>query len=230
MALLKLKSAELRETLPCGKTGNESGASPDALRINLRYPVFEGENRAVCEKLCGFYAAAADGYARFCRKKAVRQKSGKDGTERGADRGASMNWYVSFLNESLLSMLVDAAFFDGEKKRTARFVHNWNLNDGTPFYAKQAFSTTRGAKEKILAEICRKITLREGGFPYRRGAEAAARTHFRFENYYFTAKGVAFYYEKGLLFDSDSVNPSFVVPFSQIDGATPLCRNGSAEA
>ena len=218
MSLIKLKNTEIKEAVTNGET--------DILSINLKYPSFEGENQKVCYKLCGFYSSAAAEYLKFCKTKfapLLLKKSKNGGVFR--KNGASMSWYVSFLNENILSLLTDTSFFDGETKKSARYIHNWNLNDCSIIYAKKAFNPSRAAKELYLDEICSKISNGDGGFGYFSDAEKIARNRFDFENFYFTAKGIAFYYNKGVISGDDTAYPAFIIPYSEVEGITQMYRN-----
>ena len=218
MSLIKLMSSETKE--------NFSDEGKEILSVNLKYPVFEGENEEVCSKLSDFYASAAGEYAKYCKNKlapGILKKAERD--KHIEKNGASMNWYVSFLNENILSLITDISYFNGKQKNTSRYVQNWNLNDCSPLHAKNAFLVTRETKELYISEICSKILNGEGGFKYYANAEKIARRHFSFEKYYFTVKGIAFYYDKNLLFETDSVYPAFVMPYSGIEGVTQMYRS-----
>jgi len=218
MALIKIDNGFIKDEI--------SAEGRDILAVNLKYPVFSGENKAVEEKLNVFYCDAARKYFSFCKNRyaqklvAIMKKDGKV-----AKHGAVMNWYVSFLNEKLLSMLVDVSFFDGKEKKSERLVHNWDLRDATPLRAKDCFAKSHEARKLYTDEICTKILNRDGNFPYFSDAQKTAISKFDFEKFYFTPKGIAFYYSKNLLFSAADLYPSFVIPYSEIAGITELYRN-----
>lgn len=214
MSLMKVNHWEEKETV--------THDGKDILRIHLRCPVFEGAREECCKKLNDFYADAAKEFMDFCKKKyaptLIQKRKHAQGTPYGC--GASMNWYLTFENEELLSLITDISVFDGQLRHTRRYAHNWNLAEGVPIPAKVAFSTTSACRNAYVLQICEKIRRGEGGFPYDKQAESAAKRYFSFDQYYLTPRGVAFYYKNGLLFPSDSRYPAFVIPFSQIEGLT----------
>lgn len=218
MALIKIANEQIKEDFPERENA--------VLAVNLRYPVFEGENASVVRKLNEFYFRAADGFLSFCKKKYVPliARNTKNGHET-AKSGAVMSWYVSFLNEKLLSMITDISFFDGKEKKSSRLVHNWDLCDGTPMRAREAFSRSRSLKKLYTDEIASRIRSGDGNFRYHEKAEKLAADRFDFEKFYFTPKGVAFYYDRDVLFFSDSVYPAYVIPFSEVEGLTSLYRD-----
>ncbi len=218
MALMKLSSEQIKEEM--------SGGEGTVLSVNIGYPGFEGENGSVTKKLNEFYFGAADSFFSFCKKKyAPRLVRKAAGGENVPKNGAVMSWYVSFLNKSILSMITDVSFFDGREKKSERIIHNWDLRDGTPMRAKDAFFRSRALKKLYSDEIASKIRNREGNFGYYENAEKIAADRFDFEKFYFTPKGIAFYYDKNTLFRSDSVYPAYVIPFSEMSGITEFYRN-----
>ena len=218
MALMKLANELIREEI------SENGKS--FLVINLGYPGFEGENRTVTKKLNDFYFRAADGFFSFCKKryapKLVRKAANGENVQKN---GAVMSWYVSFMNENLLSIITDVSFFDGKEKKSDRIIHNWDLRDVTPVRSKEAFLRSHSLKKLYTDEIASKIRNREGNFGYYENAERMAAERFDFEKFYFTPKGVAFYYDRNVLFSSDNVYPAYVIPFSEVSGITELYHN-----
>ena len=218
MALIQIDNGFIKEDI--------SAQGRDILAVNLKYPVFVGENKSVENKLNVFYLDVARKYFLFCKNRYAQKLAAiikKDGDV--AKHGAVMNWYVSFLNEKLLSMLVDVSFFDGKEKKSERLVHNWDLRDATPLRAKDCFARSREAKKLYTDEICTKILNREGKFSYYSNAQQPAVSKFDFDKFYFTPKGVAFYYDKNLLFSAGDVYPAFVIPYSEVNGITRLYRN-----
>ena len=204
MPLMKLSDNHLKDSITVGDA--------DVLSVNINHPSFEGENSDTCKKLNSFYADAAQSYYNHLKSLFLKNKYD------GAKCGASMNWYVSFLNEKVLSLLTDAYFFDGNVQRSVRLVHNWHLPDCTPLRARQVFAVNRSAKQLYLDEICAKISAGEGGVHYGSDAEKRARRRFDFENFYLTPKGVAFYYDKTQLTLGKDANPAFVMPFAGVQG------------
>jgi hypothetical protein len=122
-------------------------------------------------------------------------------------------------------MITDVSFFDGREKKCGRLVHNWDLRDGTPLRAKNVFSKSKALKKLYTDEISSRVRSGDGNFKYHEKAEKIAADRFDFEKFYFTPKGIAFYYDRDVLFFSDSVYPAYVIPFSEMEGLTSLYRN-----
>lgn len=174
------------------------------------YPSFECENENLKKRLDDFYKSAADEFVGFCKKLSHSKNAPSNGN-------VSLDWYVPFCDRNILSVLLDAVIFDGKKRHAARISHNWDLEKTIPLRSKNAFLTNKKTKALYLDEICSKIHTRDGGFTYKKDAENLARKHFDFEKFYFVPKGLAFYYDSGLLCGGRTF-PSFVIPFSEIEG------------
>ncbi len=215
MPLITTENAQIKETI--------SENSSEIISVNISYPVFDAENKnKIAEKLNSFFSCAAMGFHDFCKKKyapfIIRTRNGR----KIEKSGAVMNYYISYHTEHLLSVITDISFYDGQNKNTARRVHNFRLSDCTTLRAKNAFSTSRTFKKHCCDIIASKIEAGLGGFDYFANASAVACEKFDFEKFYFTPKGVAFYYDKGTLYNNKNNFPVFVIPPSEINGLTPL--------
>ena len=83
--------------------------------------------------------------------------------------------------------------------------------------ANAAFPVSRRAKKLYTDEICSKIMTAEGSFSYFSDAVLSAKKHFDENRFYLTPKGIAFYYEKGLLCPEKEGSPAFVIPYKAIE-------------
>lgn len=208
MSLIQVKHTEQKESIVIhGK---------ERLRIHLRCPRFEG-NEAVCQKLNSFYGDTEKEFWDFCKKRYAPALARQE-DDRFEARSASMNWYLTFENGKLLSILTDISVFDGTRRHVRRYAHTWDLFDCVPIAARKAFDTGSAAKRRCIHLICEKIRRKEGGLPFDKNAESTAARYFDFDRYYLTPNGVAFYYKNGLLFPSDSRCPAFVIPYEQVEG------------
>lgn len=218
MAIIKAENASIKEELI------HDGAN--ILAVNISYPAFSGVPEGVVKKLNDFYTSMSVGYFDFCKKNhAVNTKRASEKSNTAIKCGAVMNWYQPYCNGRVMSVICDISFFDGNRKKTHRLVHNWDLADATPCRASDFFDKSRFARRLYCEEIASKIENGDGNFSYFSDAAKIAVKLFDFDRFYFTPKGIAFYYEKNTLFASDSAYPAFVIPFSEVEGLTKQCQN-----
>ena len=196
------------------------------LAINLSYPTFSGENEKTLKRLNDFYKDLAFGFFDFCKQKhAPLLVKGMEKGKAVSKNGATMSWYLSHCNGRLASVICDLSYFDGTTKRSERLVHNWDMRDGCPCRACEVFEKSRFAKNLYCEEISSKIENGEGKFDYYEDAPAIAKKHFDFDKFYLTPKGVAFFYDRNILFRSDVIYPAFVIPFAEVEGLTKYYQN-----
>lgn len=188
----------------------------ELLFINISYPVFENEKQSEKEKrLNEFYQKGAGEFEKFCKTKL----SAKLKTECRGKCAAVMQTQVPFIDGKSASVITDVYFFDGKSRKERRFADNWLLSEKYPrvLKANAAFPVSRRAKKLYTDEICSKIMTAEGGFSYFSDAVLSAKKHFDENRFYLTPKGVAFYYEKGLLCPEKEGSPAFVIPYKAIE-------------
>ncbi len=189
------------------------------LDINLHYPEFVCENDEVSKKLNDYYAQAQREFSVFCKTRYAKvliseREAGKSDLKKS---GAVMNWYISYMNDSVLSILLDISIFDGKNKTTKRYVNNWKLPECVPYLAKNLFLISRMKQKEYTDIIVSKIREAEGGFKYFENAETVARKRFDFDRFYLTPNGVAFYYDKNTLFASFQKFPAFIIPYNKVE-------------
>jgi hypothetical protein len=207
MEELTYKILQKKETLKDGEK--------EVLFFNISYPSFESEKNESAKKLNEFYKKGAEEFEKYCRT-GLFQKAKREKTKE--KYGALMKSFISFCDNRYLSCITDVSFFDGIERKSARFVDNWTFSGQYPEQLRpsEIFDVSSKAKKLYTDEICSKIMTSGGEFSYFPDAVFKAKRKFDENKFYLTAKGVAFYYDKDLLFPEKEGTPSFVIPYSEI--------------
>lgn len=190
----------------------------EILFINISYPSFECTKKSgIKDKLDDYYKKGAGEFEKYCKTVLF---SSPEMQNVNFKCSAVMNTHIPYLDDKYMSVITSVSFFDGKEKRKARFTDNWALNEKypRPLRAKHIFPTERKKRQLYIDEICSKIMTSEGGFSYFPDAVFKAKKLFDENRFYLTARGVAFYYDEGVLFPAKEGIPSYVIGFGAIEG------------
>ncbi len=192
--------------------------------VNMSYPVFERNSGSkFAEKINKFYEHTAEKYSNYISRKYIK-KAEKIYASNGHVRlSFLMNCTVSFCSEDIISVFSDLTYFDGSKKKTARFSQNWSVSKSAILPASFLFNTGIKSKNHINSIICEiaSYNMKTTNFSYYSGFDKIIKRKFDFENFYFVPKGTAFFYNAGVLSQADTPCV-FVIPNKKIDGVMKI--------
>ena len=190
----------------------------EMLAVDFKVPRFEGEKEKVCKNLNNYYEACMQNFYNFCSKNYVK-KLDREGfaAEKNCPRKqkAVLTYYIPYSSENVLSVIADAGIYDGKSKKIYRLIRNFDLSDGYFLQTKKVVDTSVASRKFFMEKILDKIELNENGFYYFENAKYFAKRKFNINNFYFSSNGIAFFYEKNILFNSDGIYPSYVVNFKE---------------
>ena len=192
--------------------------------INMNYPVFEKNgNGKFAEKINKFYQHTAEKYSSYIARKYPKKAEKIFASNGQIKLSFLMNCTVSFCSDDIISVFSDLTYFDGTKKKTARFSQNWSAVKSALLPPSFLFNINRKSKNhitEIITEIA-SSNMKTNNFSYYSGFDKIIRHKFDFENFYFVPKGTAFFYNAGVLSEADT--PSvFVIPNKKIDGVMKI--------
>ncbi|MBO4343899.1 MAG: hypothetical protein J5844_04485 [Clostridia bacterium] len=200
------------------------------LSLKINYPVFYAENKRGKEaefinKINKFYKTGAE---RFLSHAASRYSS-RDFAYKAKNEKAkpriSMTSNVSYTDKNFVSIFVDFSSSDGENAKNIRLSQLWSAEKSAILPPKYVFDTGRRAK-RYIKELIYKTALHNAqnpSFCYRKNFKSVIFRKFSFENFYFVPRGVAFFYDKGMLLTDNSA-AVFVIPHEKLDGVLKITK------
>lgn len=192
--------------------------------LNISHPVFETDpdsktDNSFILKINKFYSHIADKYSKTVLSKYTGKAARIYSANGGIMTAFLMNCTVAYNTEEMISVFSDLSYYDGKKKKTVRFSQNWSPKKSAilpPSYIFEKNTKSKRHITEIIAEIAAD-NMKNKNFSYYSDFETIIRRKFDFDNFYFVPKGVAFFYNAGIL--SDDGEPCiFVIPCHALDG------------
>ena len=184
---------------------------------NIKYPFFEDEkNKKLCAKMNAFYGGIAEKYSYYARKKLPKKLKPRLGYKPPVT--VSMSYTVSFINETIISIVLDLSFLSGKNCKTRRFSQMWSVEKRDIVPLGEVFDIGRQSRKRIYALVLPE--LRENAenpdFGYYADYLVRFNKSFDVRNSFAVPNGICFFINAGILSPKKYGVNGFVLSYDKL--------------
>jgi len=187
---------------------------------NIKYPFFEGDgNEKLCKKMNNFYSDIAEKYSYHARIRLPKRIKSRRFTSR-LPLTVTMNYTISFCDESIISVVLDLSFAEGKKIKMRRFSQIWGVERQDMLSPCEIIRTDRKARKSIYPRIL--AIAKENGenpaFGYLEDYPAKLSKYFDLQNVFIVPNGMCFFINAGILSPAKYGANNFILGFESLKG------------
>ncbi len=185
------------------------------VKYSIAYPEIKGKD-GFSKVFNGFYSMLAKRYEDFAKTKLYKESQRyKVLSDEGFEPfGAVLKYVCSHEGENVMSIVIDAYVFCGNKKQESkRMSQNWEKSKGRMLLFEDFFSSEQ--QKDILQGIKNEAKLRQetGLSVFFNDYEKKLKKGFSKNNFYLTPKGYGFFYPAGYLSENTTPEVFFILGF-----------------
>lgn len=185
---------------------------------NIKHPYFESEkHKKLCKKMNEFYSSVAERYSNHAKNR-LAGKIKLNISRYKLPVIVRMKYTAVLCGESIISVVLDLSFIQGERTKERRFSQMWSTKSGDILPLSEIIETDRKSRKKILAYIRKKADQNGKNPAFGYFADYAKRLSksFSISNCFVAPNGVCFFINAGILSPVKYGASSFVIPFDDI--------------